>query len=338
MIESIVRERHSAKRIVLYSHKGGVGKTTLTVNIAFALAALNKKVLLVDTDPQCNLSAYLLDSAFLDKLLDGSDSPEGATIWSIVAGVADLRESDPRPMTPMVRPFGLSLIPGDIKLSEFEEKLAYDWQLALRRDIAGFSSVTAISLAVNSICAHHDIDFVFYDCGPNIGPLNRCILMDSDHFAIPTACDEFSIRALSTLGATLVNWLEDWQAIAELAPDGTYLPPGNPKFLGYILERFKVYGGEIASSYAAFVPRIERGVQESVVAVLRAAHPSSIQPNFQARFGELRDLSGLMGTGQSVGRPIWDIPGTNKDLAAQARTSFFAMAHSLIALDERGSR
>ncbi|MYB36323.1 MAG: ParA family protein [Gammaproteobacteria bacterium] len=47
-------------RITIFNHKGGVGKTTLTVNIASAIAAQGKSVLLVDSDPQCNLTSYLL--------------------------------------------------------------------------------------------------------------------------------------------------------------------------------------------------------------------------------------------------------------------------------------
>jgi cellulose biosynthesis protein BcsQ len=58
---------------VVFNHKGGVGKTTLTVNIASALADANKKVLLVDSDPQCNLSSYLVEASVLDDVLDHSD-------------------------------------------------------------------------------------------------------------------------------------------------------------------------------------------------------------------------------------------------------------------------
>jgi cellulose biosynthesis protein BcsQ len=53
-------KRNRAKRIALFNHKGGVGKTTLTVNIAAALGSMGKRVLLVDADPQCNLTSYLV--------------------------------------------------------------------------------------------------------------------------------------------------------------------------------------------------------------------------------------------------------------------------------------
>jgi cellulose biosynthesis protein BcsQ len=48
------------KKIALFNHKGGVGKTTLTVNIAAALADRDRTVLIIDSDPQCNLSSFYL--------------------------------------------------------------------------------------------------------------------------------------------------------------------------------------------------------------------------------------------------------------------------------------
>ena len=68
-------------RLYDFNHKGGVGKTTLTVNIAYALAD-GQVSSLVDTDPQCNLTSYLLDDQVVDELLDKSDKSSGGTIWT----------------------------------------------------------------------------------------------------------------------------------------------------------------------------------------------------------------------------------------------------------------
>ena len=76
-------------RLALYNHKGGVGKTTLTVNIASALAKAGKRVLLVDADPQCNLTSYLVEADVVGNWLDNSDSDAGVTIWSAIKPLAE---------------------------------------------------------------------------------------------------------------------------------------------------------------------------------------------------------------------------------------------------------
>src|SRR5258707_1096948 len=105
-------------RVTIFNHKGGVGKTTLTVNIAAALTELGKSVLLVDSDPQCNLTSYLLSDDLVDDLLDQSDGPDGQTIWAAVKPLFD-RVGDGKPIA-MVEIGDLALLPGDIRLSEYE--------------------------------------------------------------------------------------------------------------------------------------------------------------------------------------------------------------------------
>ena len=114
--------RHSSKRLALYNHKGGVGKTTLTVNIASALANAGKKVLLVDADPQCNLTSYLVEPEVVDDWLDNSNSESGVTIWSAIKPVVE-STGEVREIKPLERLKNIFLIPGDIRLSEFEQDL-----------------------------------------------------------------------------------------------------------------------------------------------------------------------------------------------------------------------
>src|SRR3954452_23446391 len=143
--------RAEAKRISIFNHKGGVGKTTLTFNIATSLADLGHKVLLVDADPQCNLSAYLIEAPVLDDLLDKSDDPVlGETLWSAVKPVVE-GDGGVKNIDPIEIRDNLYLVPGDIRLSDFENKLASYWLECLQREPHGFKGTTAISNLVNSI-------------------------------------------------------------------------------------------------------------------------------------------------------------------------------------------
>ena len=228
----------SPVRITIFNHKGGVGKTTLTVNIATALAAQNKSVLLVDTDPQCNLTSYLLADEVVDDLLDHSEDTNGRTIWTAVKPVFD-RVGVGKHVRP-IEIEDLALVPGDIRLSEFEEFLGEAWTDSYKRRLGGLYAVTAISTLVTNLSKEQHFDYVFFDTGPNIAPLNRVLLLDSDFFVIPVACDLFSVRALATLGTTLSKWIIDCQTIRSIAPDGAPVLGGSPVFLGYIPQRYKV--------------------------------------------------------------------------------------------------
>lgn len=258
--------RAPAKRISIFNHKGGVGKTTLTFNIATQLAAMDKRVLLVDADPQCNLTAYVIDSEVLDDLLDHSDDENGETLWSAVKPIVEAT-GDLTPIDPIELRSRLFLLAGDIRLSDFEVELSEFWRECFQRKRRGFVGTMALSTLINNVCKEQRIDFVFYDSGPNIGALNRVILLDCDFFIVPAAYDLFSVRALKTLGRTLYTWISHWQTVRELAPDGLYLLPGTPHFLGYIPQNFTVYRGGVASEQAKYLGLLEKSIQTEIVRV-----------------------------------------------------------------------
>src|SRR5262249_25025492 len=150
-------------RITIYNHKGGVGKTTLSVNIAVALADQGKSVLLVDSDPQCNLTSYLLSDDLVDDLLEKSEQPGGQTIWTAVRPV--FNEIGDVEVVKPVEVASLSLLPGDIRLSEYEEFLSEAWTNSYKRRLGGLRAIASISSLVTEICREKHFDFVFYDTG-----------------------------------------------------------------------------------------------------------------------------------------------------------------------------
>lgn len=321
--------RPLAKRVSIFNHKGGVGKTTLTFNIASAIASLGKKVLLVDSDPQCNLTAYLIDGAVVDDLLDHSDDDNGRTIWSAVKPVVEgtgLVHKIPPFQLPQQN---LLLTPGDIRLSDFEAELSTFWGECLQRKARGYRGTAAISALVSQLCSDHNIDFVFYDSGPNIGPLNRVILLDCDYFIVPVACDLFSVRALKTLGRTLASWITEWSTIVSLAPDGTYLLPGEPKFIGYIPQNFSMYRGAVASRQSMYLSMIDRGIRSDIVAVLKKVQPK-VSFTAAMKLGEVKDFGTLVTASQREGKPIDSVSAGTALQRSTARGTFQNIAKKII--------
>jgi cellulose biosynthesis protein BcsQ len=331
MVRQVHRStRHPSIRLALYNHKGGVGKTTLTVNIASALAAAGKRVLLVDADPQCNLTSYLVEPEVVDDWLDNSDSESGVTIWSAIRPVVELT-GEVREVPAPERLKNVFLIPGDIRLSEFEQDLQQIWNECLQRKMRGFRGASAISDVVNLVAKKTKADFVFYDIGPNIGALNRVVLLDCDFFIVPAACDMFSTRALSTLGLSLSSWIKDWQVITQLAPDGTNLLLGKPKFLGYILQKFRMYGGAITGSFAPYVAKLEKAANSEIATVLRRIDKdlasASVSHN---KLGQVKDFGGLATLAQEQGQPFALVKNGSPDQKQEAKEEFARIAKHII--------
>jgi len=322
--------RHSYNRIVLFNHKGGVGKTTLTVNIASALAKKGKRVLLVDADPQCNLTSYLVEASVVGDWLDKSNSASGVTIWSAIKPVAE-STGEVREIKPYERLTNIFLIPGDIRLSEFEQDLQHIWTECLQRKVRGYRGVSAISEIISLIANKINADFVFYDVGPNIGPLNRVVLLDCDHFIVPAACDLFSTIALSTLGHSLASWIKDWQVISQLAPDDTILSPGKPIFMGYILQKFRMYGGKISGGFAQYATKLEKAAYSEIATVLRRIDKNLAQESISRnKLGQVKDFGGLATAAQTEGVPFAMVRSGAAYLKEEAEKEFNNIAERII--------
>lgn len=317
--------------ITLFNHKGGVGKTTLTVNLAYSLAALGKKVLLVDADPQCNLTSYLIDAVVVDKLLDESDGPSGNTVWSCLSPVVNLNGA-PKNISPYERADNVFLIPGDIRLSEYEIALQQSWIDCLQRRLRGFHEMCALATVARHSARKISADYILYDVGPNIGPLNRAVLLGSDYFIVPAACDHFSTRALKTLGHTISEWIKNWDVIATLAPNSVPMLAGRPRYLGYVLQRFRMYGGDLTESGKAFARELEKKSHSDIIAVLRELDSGLVAGSgSQFNLGQIKDFSSLTTLGQTQGAAIFDVAGGAQYLKDEARRAFTLLAEKVIA-------
>jgi chromosome partitioning protein len=170
-----------ARVLAMCNQKGGVGKTTSTINLGAALAAYGRKVLLVDLDPQGALSAGLgVQSHELERTIYNLMLERNTTITDV--------------LVPTGVP-GMDLIPANIDLSAAEVQLIQE--VGRERILQG---------ALRPIL--HAYDYVLIDCQPSLGLLTVNALACSDGVLIPLAAEYFSLRGV----ALLVDTIEKVQA------------------------------------------------------------------------------------------------------------------------------
>ena len=161
-------------RIIAFANqKGGVGKTTSAVNIAAGVAALGKKVLLCDFDPQGNASSGV-----------GVDKTADKTVYDILMG------DNPYEALVKTQFENLDCIPASVSLAGAELEMADE----PRRE-------QKLKTALDML--RPDYDYIFIDCPPSLGLLTINALCAADGVIVPMQCEYFALEGLSQLMKTL---------------------------------------------------------------------------------------------------------------------------------------
>lgn len=164
-----------AKIIAIFNQKGGVGKTTTNVNLSACVAKLNKKVLVLDIDPQGNTTSGFgidkktVDKSIYDVLIEGEDIKN--TIIKTENENLDLISSN------------VDLAGAEIELTNRDER-----ELILKKSLEGIRD---------------DYDYVFIDCPPSLGLLTINALVAVDSVIIPIQCEYYALEGVSQLMSTI---------------------------------------------------------------------------------------------------------------------------------------
>ena len=198
-----------ANVISLFNHKGGVSKTTTTFNLGWMLARKKQKVIIVDCDPQCNLTGMVLGYEHRENAKEIEGKRDGYPL-NIKEGLAPAFESRPEPIKPVrcVNVPGndrLFLLPGHIGLAEYEVTLGIAQELSgsivTLRNLPG-SLRHLIDKTADELEAH----IVLIDMSPSLGAINQNLLTTSDFFLVPMHPDYFAIMAIESLTSILTKW------------------------------------------------------------------------------------------------------------------------------------
>jgi cellulose biosynthesis protein BcsQ len=306
-----------AKKIAMFNHKGGVSKTTTTFNLGWMLASQGKKVILVDADPQCNLSGLILGLKGEDEFDQFYEDQSNGNIRS---GLLPAFESQPRAVSPVDclevngQP-GLYLLPGHIRLCEWEVTLGIAQELSA--SIQALQNLPgSISYLLDETANHYSADYIIIDMNPSLSSINQNLLMTSDFFIVPASPDYFSLMAIESLIAVLPRW-HGWSSRAKQNPvlqSATYpFPTTTPKFLGTIIQKYRPRKGEPTIGFQKWIDEINDKVKSDFVpklATIEMALPEEIYARaFQIGDGyclsQIADFNTLITKSQDYRKPIF---------------------------------
>ena len=301
-----------AKIIALFNNKGGVSKTTTTFHLGWKLAEKGYKTLIVDTDPQCNLTGLCLNTDKNNKLdnfykenknnLKDSLSPvfSGALSPLVAANCYEFDENK-----------NLFLLPGHIGFSEYDA--TYNIAENLTGSLIMFKNVPgALRNLLQMTAEKYGFDYILVDMSPNISATNANILMESDFFIVPCAPDYFCYMAIDSLTKVFPRWDRVYSQIKEndVFKSADYeMNSGKPQFIGTIQQRYRPRNGSPAKAFSEWIDDINMLVQNKLVPALKKCN--MIVPYDSCNYDEtynlinIADFNSLIAQSQSNNTPVF---------------------------------
>lgn len=308
-----------AKRISLFNHKGGVSKTTTTFNLGWKLAQKGHRVILVDCDPQCNLTGMVSGYKGATDLKDLYDAPGINNIRDALAPAFESRPSVIQPVEciEIEGNSNMFLLPGHIGLAEYEVTLG------IAQELSG-SIVTLQNLPgslhymFGKTAEKYDADYLLVDMSPSLGPLNQNLLMTSDFFIVPMTPDYFSVMATDSLASVLPRW-HSWGQEASrksyLRESAYPFPNTDPKFLGTVIQKYKIRSTQTPSkAFQEWITEVDEAVKSRLIPVLdecgmllNASAYESIGLAAGDAVMQMSDFNGLIAQSQKFQAPVFDL-------------------------------
>jgi len=322
------------RSLVLFNNKGGVGKTTLTFNIAHMMARCGLRTVILDYDPQCNASAVALSEERLFEIWENNPH-QGATVARCIdlvrRGKGDIAEPQLERVTE-----DLWILPGDLELSRFEQVLAEGWGQVHQSDNERAVHVTtALKRLADSAASSVRAGVVLIDVGPNLGALNRAALLAADVVIVPVAPDLFSLQGLKNIGPTMREWRQDWRRAEERMSDRSSARYFEPR--GYIVQQHLARVDRPVRGYERWAGQIPLYFHKHVLETPSGSRPNSIKDDPQC-IAMLKHFAGLVPLAQLARKPIFDlkqadgIGGGQIQAVAKARAEFDELVRKLRAV------
>lgn len=318
------------KTVIFFNNKGGVGKTLLVYHLAWMFSEKKIPTLAVDFDPQANLTSIFFDEEKLMELWSdyGERKSVAGALEPRLKGTGDISQPHIEMITDT-----LALLPGDIGLSRFEDRLSDAWPRCHNGDESAFRDMTSFYRLMEK-GSDWGARLVLIDVGPNLGAINRSALISSDHIIIPLSPDLFSLQGLMNLGPTIDNWRRSWKSILGKKPLGLSAPKGTMHPEGYIIMQHGVREKRPVKSYQRWMERIPSVYHEEMLFEDTRSSSLSVE-NDPHNLALLKHFRSLMPMSMEVRKPMFFLKaadgaiGSHQDSVIGCYKDFSALAEKI---------
>ncbi|WP_084462706.1 ParA family protein [Oceanibaculum pacificum] len=325
------------KLLSVFNNKGGVGKTTLTFHLAHALAGMGKKVLLIDLDPQCNLTIYGISEEKIaeiwepeDQYIEDYEATRNKNINKYKLVIKNPRSihftlkptedgtAEPETLPPPINlEENLSLIPGRLTLHMYEAKVGERWSGVYQGDPLSIRTATRIRSVALEYSKHYGYDIVILDTSPSLGALNRNIISLADAFIIPGGPDLFSVYGIRNIGNALSSWQKQFESIFHFLSDEKRenFPKRFVRFAGYTLYNAKKLSGKkstnplgLAKAHYHYAIRMPDTIFSSIKKENMIKIPIEKLKESIGKNSVIYTHNTLPSIAQKYHRPMWELP------------------------------
>jgi cellulose biosynthesis protein BcsQ len=307
-----------ATTIAMFNNKGGVSKTTTSFNLGWMLAERGHKVVMVDADPQCNLTGMVLDLEAENALETFYSENPGRNLKDALEPAFASR---PKPLTAVncvevEGRDGLYLLPGHVGLAEDEVSLGVAQQLS--ESLQALKNLPGSFRYLFDVTARqYEADFVIIDLSPGLGAINQNLVATSDYFIVPASPDVFSVMAIESLARVLPRWTR-WAANAaklETLADADYpFPAPNLKFLGTVIQRYRLKSGTPTEAFRTYFDELDKAIDEILTPALDASDLLLTKEKYEEaglegslRLASIPDFNTLIANSQQARKPVFTL-------------------------------
>ncbi|SLM30061.1 Cobyrinic acid ac-diamide synthase [Desulfamplus magnetovallimortis] len=296
-----------SSKIAIFSHKGGVSKTTTAYHLAWMLTEFDKKVLLVDSDSQCNLSKIALGEEGFDQFYLSKPDCNLKSYLSpaFKAQPVSIKAAE---LIPVKNNSNLFIIPGSFEITEYDVSLGVSFTLS--ETLTSLKNLPgSFNALIEKTVEAHAIDYVIIDMNPSLSAINQALLVSSDYFIVPAAPDNFSAMAVKSLSKTLPKW-EQWAKKARVAfSDAFYpLPKNTPKFIGTVVQRYNIRDGKPTQANQKLIDELNQLITTLFVPEIKKIGMTLNDEQYDFEnycLSLLPDFQGLNPIYQKLGIPVY---------------------------------